>query len=255
MNTKNINTDNMKLKVLVYGGSGTGKSTFSCSFPKPYVFDFDNGLLSVRGRDIEYDTYIDKSNLRPDAYEKFNAKLEELHAYAPGQMPYQTVILDSITTMQEAVLRSIQSVNRTIGKQTTLQEWGMLVGKMEDILYRINSLNVNIVAIAHEQIIQDELSSEIMVLPLIVGKKLPDRIGLFFDEVYNSRVDRGQGGRPVYQMMTVADRKYKAKSRLNCFDVIENGFSYQVMIDKLTRAGRTASPAPVPTAQVVVPNR
>lgn len=241
-NTKTLNTDNMKLKVLVYGGSGTGKTTFSATFPKPFIFDFDGGLLSVRGRDIEYETYVDKSMLRPDAFERFSTKLEELHGMA--SLPYQTVVLDSITTMQEAVLRSIQSTNRTLGKQTTLQEWGMLVGKMEDILYRINSLNVNIVAIAHEQIVQDEISSEIMVLPLIVGKKLPDRIGLWFDEVYNSRVDRGQGGRPTYQMMTVADRKYKAKSRLNCFDVIETGLTYQIMIDKLTRAGRATSSTP-----------
>jgi len=248
-NTKTIHTDNMKLKVLVYGGSGTGKTTFASTFPKPFYFDFDGGMLSVRGKDIEYETYVDKSMLRPDAYERFNTKLEELHAMT--SLPYQTVVLDSITTMQEAVLRSIQSTNRTLGKQTTLQEWGMLVGKMEDILYRINSLNVNIVAIAHEQIVQDEISSEIMVLPLIVGKKLPDRIGLWFDEVYNARVDRGQGGRPVYQMMTVADRKYKAKSRLNCFEVIEQGLTYQIMIDKLTRAGR-GNPTPAPTAHTVV---
>ncbi len=112
----------------------------------------------------------------------------------------------------------------------------MLVGKMEDILYRISSLNVHMVTIAHEQIVQDELTSEVMILPLIVGKKLPDRLPLWFDEVYHSRVDRGQQGRPVYQMMTVADRKYKAKSRLNCFDVIEQGLTFDKMMEKMTRA-------------------
>jgi hypothetical protein len=239
----------MKLKVLVYGGSGTGKTTFAASFPKPFFFDFDGGLLSVRGRDIEYETYQDKSVTRPDAFEKFNQRLEEMHtALQGGHLPFQTIVLDSITTMQESMLRSIQYANRTLGKQTTLQEWGMLVGKMEDVLYRISSLNVHMVTIAHEQIVQDELSSEIMILPLIVGKKLPDRLPLWFDEVYHSRVDRGLAGRPVYQMMTVADRKYKAKSRLNCFDVIESGLSYQVMIDKLSRPARTASPAAAPVA-------
>lgn len=114
----------------------------------------------------------------------------------------------------------------------------MLVGKMEDILYRITSLNVHMVAIAHEQIVQDELTSEVMILPLIVGKKLPDRIALWFDEVYHSRVDRGQGGKPTYQMMTVADRKYKAKSRLNCFEVIEMSLNYDKMMTKIKAAQR-----------------
>lgn len=252
-NTKTLNTDNMKLKVLVYGGSGTGKTTFAASFPKPFFFDFDGGLLSVRGEDIEYETYKDKSTNRPEAYEKFSQKLEELHAALVGNhLPFQTVVLDSITTMQESMLRSIQYTNRTLGKQTTLQEWGMLVGRMEDVLYRISSLNVHMVTIAHEQIVQDELTSEVMILPLIVGKKLPDRIALWYDEVYHSRVDRGQGGRPVYQMMTVADRKYKAKSRLHCFDVIEMGFSYDKMMEKLARAGRAerSSPAATPTPTV-----
>jgi hypothetical protein len=241
-NTKTLSTDNMKLKVLVYGGSGTGKTTFASTFPKPFFFDFDGGMLSVRGKDVEYESYVDKSMLCPDAYNRFSSQLDNMSsALAGGHLPFQTVVLDSITTLQEAMLRDIQKTNKTLGKQTTLQEWGILVGKMEDILYRITSLNVHMVAIAHEQIIQDELTSEIVVLPLIVGKKLPDRIALWFDEVYHARVDRGIGGRPSYQVMTVADRKYKAKSRLNCFDVVETGFTFQKMIDKLALAGRTAS--------------
>ena len=50
MNTKDISIEDLRLKVLVYGKSGTGKTTFACSFPKPYVFDFDNGMLSQRGK-------------------------------------------------------------------------------------------------------------------------------------------------------------------------------------------------------------
>lgn len=247
-NTKTLNTDNMKLKVLCYGGSGTGKTTFAASFPKPFFFDFDGGLLSVRGKDIEYETYQDKAVLRPDAYDKFYQRLEEMHtALQGGHLPFQTIVLDSITTMQESLLRSIQYHNRTLGKQTTLQEWGMLVGKMEDILYRISSLNVHVVAIAHEQIIQNDMTSEVMILPLIVGKKLPDRLPLWFDEVYHTRVDRGHQERPVYQTMTVADRRYKAKSRLNCFDVIETGLSYQTMLAKIAASARREG-TPIPTA-------
>lgn len=247
-NCKDISTENMKLKVLVYGGSGTGKSTFAGSFPTPFFCDFDGGMLCLRGKNVEYETYSDRSLLRPEAFSKFEAKIEEFKAQiAAGSMPYQTVVLDSITTMQEACLRQIQYANRTVGKQTTLQEWGMLVGKMEDVLYSITSMNVHLVAVAHEQIVQNELSSEVMILPLIVGKKLPDRLGLFFDEVYHSRVDRGQQGRPLYQMMTVADRMYKAKSRLSCFDVIESGMTYDAMITRIQRArGTSAAPKSTP---------
>ena len=59
-NTKNITVENVELKVLVYGDSGTGKTTFLSTFPNLYVFDFDVGVLSIRGKDVEYDVYYDE---------------------------------------------------------------------------------------------------------------------------------------------------------------------------------------------------
>ncbi len=47
-------------------------------------------------------------------------------------------------------------------------------------------------------------------------------------------------------MMTVADRMYKAKSRLSVFDVIESSMSYDAMVAKIQRArGTSAAPKPV----------
>ena len=53
LNAKDISIENLKLKILVYGKSGTGKTSFACCFPKPYIADFDNGMLSQRGRDVD----------------------------------------------------------------------------------------------------------------------------------------------------------------------------------------------------------
>ena len=52
-NTKDLTFDALKLKVLVYGESGTGKTLFAGTFPKPLFFDFDGGMLTLRGKDID----------------------------------------------------------------------------------------------------------------------------------------------------------------------------------------------------------
>ena len=53
-NAKNLTAADVKLSAAVYGKSGTGKTTFGASFPKPFFLDIDGGLLSVRGQDVSY---------------------------------------------------------------------------------------------------------------------------------------------------------------------------------------------------------
>ena len=36
-----------KIKALIYGQAGTGKTTLALSAPKPLLFDFDNGVHRV----------------------------------------------------------------------------------------------------------------------------------------------------------------------------------------------------------------
>ena len=87
--------------------------------------------------------------------------------------------------------------------------------------------------VAHEQIVQDEITSEVWILPLIVGKKLPGQLALYFDEVYRSQVGKTKEGKPSYQMLTTADIRYTAKSRLNVLQPLEDGLTYQGIMGKV----------------------
>ena len=218
MNAQDIKVEGLKLKVLVYGKSGTGKTTFACTFPKPYIFDWDNGMLSQRGKDVAFDTY--------NNWQAFEFKLQELER----SCPYETLVIDSVTTMQEYLMQSILQLNKRV--EPTLHEWGRLVNGLQALFMRLTKMAHHIVFIAHEQIIQDEITSEVLVMPLIVGKKLPGQIPLWFDEVYRSQVSRSKEGKPVYQLLTTADIKYSAKSRLACLDVVEVP-DYKVIIGKV----------------------
>ena len=217
MNAKDINVEGLKLKVLVYGKSGTGKTTFGCTFPNPYVFDFDNGMLSQRGKNVEYDVF--------DNYGAFEAKLQALER----ECKYDTLVFDSVTTLQKYLMKHLLVLNRR--KEPTLHEWGRLIDGLSELFMRIGKLPVHVVVTAHEQLLQDELTSEILVLPLIVGKKMPAQMPLWFDEVYRAQVAKSKDGAD-YQLLTVADTRYTAKSRLACLSAVETP-SFEAIMAKV----------------------
>lgn len=201
-NTKDIQIENMKLNLLIYGKSGSGKTPFASYFPKPYFFDFDKGMTSVRGRDVEYDTFT--------SYADFQIKFRELER----SCPYETVVLDSVTTMEEYCMDGILQANRRA--MPTMNEWNVLIAELKDLFMRATKMSKHLVVIAHEQLVQDEITGEITIRPQIVGKKLPAQLPLWFDEVYRTQVSRTKEGVPLYSILTVADIKYTAKSRIHC---------------------------------------
>jgi len=208
VNTKEIKAEDMKLNVLIYGKSGTGKTTFACCFPRPYVFDFDKGMLSQRGRDVDFDTYT--------SYAAFEMKFKEFEM----KCPYDTVIIDSITTLEEYCMDKVLAANRR--QMPTMNEWNVLIADLKDLFMRATKMSKHLVVVAHEQIVQDELTGEIIIRPQIVGKKLPAQLPLWFDECYRAQVSRSKEGIPVYSILTASDMKYTAKSRLNCMNAVED---------------------------------
>lgn len=234
MNTKEMLTENLRLNVLLYGKSGTGKTTFACSFPKPFLFDFDKGMLSQRGRDVEYETYAGVS-----AYQDFEVKLKELEK----ECPYETIILDSITTMQEYLMSKILMMNRR--SQPTLHEWMAMVTELKDIFMRLTKHSKHLVVIAHERLMQDEITGEIMYVPVVVGKQLPSLLPMWFDEMYRCTVSRDKEGTPEYGILTASDVKYTARSRLGCLETVEKVSEkgklisgYELIMGKVERGGK-----------------
>ena len=47
---KPVKLEDRKLRVVVYGSGGAGKTTLAMDFPKPLVIDTDFGLISVAYR-------------------------------------------------------------------------------------------------------------------------------------------------------------------------------------------------------------
>lgn len=221
-----------KPRVLLYGASGTGKTHFLSTTPKPYVFDFDNGIETLAGQDIEYDFY---DPMKPQTtWEAFKRKLSE---FERGKVQgVETVAIDSLSALCDCAAGEVLRINGRTALAKTQQDWGQEITLIEEILYRLNTVSThyNVIVTAHEQVKDDEVSGETFVVPIVSGKKMPFQIPRFFTEVYRLYTERTKEKVPSYRLLTTADRRYSAKSRLGGLEPVEVP-DFQALLVKSTR--------------------
>jgi len=216
MNARDIKPN--KLKCIIYGQSGTGKTEFACTFPHPFVIDLDNGMLSQMGKDVEYETVR--------TYEDFMSTITAVEK----DDKYETIIIDSVTMLQELIQETILRLNNK--KSMDIHCHMVLVDMFQQIFVGLTYKNKHVIVTAHEQLIQDDITGAIRILPLIVGKKLPNQLPLFFDEVYRAEVNKNvEKGETTYEYIlnTRATAKATAKSRLRLPAVITPPTYEQIM--------------------------
>lgn len=103
---KPISMNEQKMRLLCYGEPGVGKTTLALSFPRPFVINTDDGLISgaIQGLGgIEY---------APEGWKEFEA----LYFWAKSHInDFDTVVLDSITTLQRLLMDEL--VEATVDKK------------------------------------------------------------------------------------------------------------------------------------------
>lgn len=220
-NTNDLTLENHTFKVLVYGPPGVGKTVFASTFPKPYFFDCDNGLLSIRGTSIDYDPYHDVTRngvLAVSGWDGVREKLDEFER----ECPYLTLVVDGISTLEEYILNRFCADNGR--KDPSQQEYGQAIKEMQKLFLRLMNLPQHVVVTAHELVVKDELQGGITIQPLIIGKKFPQKLPMYFDEVYRMHIGEttDKNGKKIrrHLLHTVAGTNSCGKSRLRVLDPI-----------------------------------
>ena len=227
MNTDEITYEHIKM--LVWGDFMSGKTTFAGTAPKPYFFDLDGRMLPLAGHKppIEFETYFGEAGHR-----KFKNDLNEVIK----RDDIETVVIDSLSSLQDLTMDNIQRVNGTYGNAPQIQEYGLYMVRMRKFLFDLVAIPKHVILTAHEQIFQDGLTQEILVTPLIYGRNMPRRMGMWFDEVYHTEVERDREGNIHYWLRTKPSRKHNCGSRLNCLDELEVP-DFQVILEKVKKKG------------------
>jgi len=210
------------IKVLVYGGSGVGKTVLTATLPTPVLISAESGTLSLREANLRRIFGEDPSiclNM-PIITVQTVDDLRDAHMWclqSAEARQFQSVGLDSISEIGEVVLNNAK---RQV--KDPRQAYGELIEKMETLIRAFRDIpGKNILISAKMEPNKDELSGIVKYGPSMPGAKLGPKLPYFFDEVFRIGIGKDQQGKDFRFLQTQPDLQYEAKDRSGALSLME----------------------------------
>lgn len=212
---------NNYFKGLVYGDSGIGKTCFAAAFAEfgeVEFWDFDHKISSAANFYSDKPEILNKISVRQFAnleeVKRIPAWIErtkELDSLvrAGKPLPFKTLVLDSITTfvntlMRDYLVRSYTALKRPGVDLYGQQDYGILATQLKMFIPNLLVLPCNVIVLGHMETEKDEATGAISRLPMMPGKNAPT-LPIWFEEVYVARMNAE--GKRILQ--TQPDSTYK----------------------------------------------
>lgn len=136
-----------KIKAVLYGVSGVGKTTLALSFPAPYYFDVEGGAKGPQYREL-----LKKSGgayMGPEEGTlSFDTLIDQMQALATEKHGYKTLIVDSLTKLFQTTIA--QEAERLGEKDAFGASKKPAVAAMRRLVMWATRLDMNIWFICHE---------------------------------------------------------------------------------------------------------
>lgn len=208
-----IELNSTLVKTLVVGDYGTGKSVFASTFPTPaFLFDFDKGALTYKGKDFKYGQYTINPAGWVDFEKDFNQVVKECK-----EGKYKTIVFDSTSLLTDlAMERALQldpKRSPTGGPMWNIH-FGIVRNLVEGKIRQLLQLDANIVVIAHLEIVKDQESGAILAMQPLLPGALSVKMPGYFDEVYFA-FSKIVNQIPTFYLQTLPKGFYKARSRIS----------------------------------------
>lgn len=163
--------------MLIYGESGTGKTAFASTCPKPLL------LLDLREKGTETIAKVEDIDvLSVESWDDF----EEAFWMIDSDSKYETIVLDQITALQGVAMDKIRGDNEMEpGDTFSRRDWGTMSGLMQTWLMNYRNLwekEKNIIFLAHQRTFggDDDSSGEDQIEPS-VGARLSPSVASFMN--------------------------------------------------------------------------
>ena len=191
---------NQGVKVLVYGGSGAGKTRLCSTAPKPIIVSAEAGLLSLR----KYQIPVIEIKTIEELTEAYN-----WISSSPEARQFSTICIDSLTEIAEVVLSHLKKQVKD-----PRQAYGEVIEKMAMVIRAFRDLpGFHVYMSAKMEPMKDEFSGVIKYGPMMPGQKLGPQLPYYFDEVFRIGIGRDLKGEPFRFLQTAPDLQYDAKDR------------------------------------------
>jgi hypothetical protein len=149
---------NKKLKVLIYGPSGAGKTHFGLTFPKPAVIDTECGT----------ELFGDRFNFDVLRTKDFNEVLKAVEHVANGG--YETLIVDPITVLWQVLMEAGQLAAEQRAKRNrrnpdeanlTPRDWGIIKRKINALYTRLVNMPCHVVVVGRIKDVNETRNNQV----------------------------------------------------------------------------------------------
>lgn len=199
-----------RITVLAYGASGSGKTHFAGTFPKPLFLDMRGGLMTIRAKKVKF--------IRPKSYADML-----LPSIAENVEPYETIVFDHMT--EAARLLMVQALMMSGRERPQLQDWQLVIERMRRLVVAYTSDDTlpdkHILFVCEDQIDKNDETGEVLVTPDVPGK-FARQIGSWFDCIFHLRNCYNSETKTKGRwMLTEPEGMYPAKDRTGCLSKLE----------------------------------
>ena len=188
MEIKPAGTKSQRMSLLLWGASGTGKTTLACTAPgKKLLVLFDpDGDASIAERD-DVDV-VDMSSARNNIVDQF--KSEGVMGISKVIEEYDTIIIDSLTNAQHmAVMHAVTVVKGASIERPSLQGYGhrnaLITQLVKNVLRLTAKHGKHVIFIAHEGSPQTNDDGIVTAITVALGGQLVTAAPVDFSEVWS----------------------------------------------------------------------
>lgn len=123
-----------KIKALIYGQAGMGKTTLALSAPRPLLLDFDGGINRVNYAH-------QKDTVQVGTFQ------EALDVLKEDLSDYDTIVVDTIGKMMDFIITKVCG-----SSNPRIQDWGRINQEFSGFVRIASSLNKHLLFVAHRDV-------------------------------------------------------------------------------------------------------
>lgn len=168
------------IKLNVYGRSGTGKTTFWATFPKPILAIICSGSTENPGELRSINTPEYRKTVKQIAIREPH-EVAEIVEHQRQEGAYKTIVMDHITGFQDLVLKDVLEIDELpeqgswgMAKQ---QEWGQCSLQTKEYLRKLLDLDCNVVLVGQERDFNSERDGDEIIMPFVASALTPSTVG------------------------------------------------------------------------------